>query len=201
MTPETRAARDRLAAFLDTWERIAGEPAADTLMTLTALEPPTGRVALTRSDLRAVLAALDQQPTGIIAAPPDVTDEQLAAFREAWDEARYGPVRIERLPDPDAEEEPHRLTVRLIPHRDINGVDQGLQPHRELHHTAACDRLPYGQICVFDSEEGPGGADDRPAEPGEYEGHYWAGKYWTDAGWEYDAGIQWQRAEPEEPKP
>lgn len=60
MTPETRAARDRIAAFLGTWERIAGEPTADALMTLTALEPPTGQVRLTRSDLYAVLAELDR---------------------------------------------------------------------------------------------------------------------------------------------
>lgn len=64
MTPDVQAAADRVHAFLDTWERIAGHPAADVLMTLTALEPPTGTVRLTRSDLRTLLAALDpaEQP-------------------------------------------------------------------------------------------------------------------------------------------
>lgn len=96
---------------------------------------------------------------------------------------------------PDEEpEEPHRLTVRLIPHRDLAGVDQGPQPHRELQHTAACDALKYGQRCPFDDFEGSGGVDDFPAEPGEYEGWYWASKSWGASGWEYDAGIEWQQA-------
>lgn len=89
-------------------------------------------------------------------------------------------------------ETPHRLTVRLIPHRDLAGVDQGPRPHRELQHTEACDRLKYGQRCPFDDRDD---MDDWPAEPGEYEGWYWAGRNWTDAGWEYDAGIEWQRTE------
>lgn len=92
-------------------------------------------------------------------------------------------------------EEPHRLTVRLIPHRDLAGVDQGPQPHRELQHTEACDRLKYGQRCPFDDFEGAGGVDDFPAEPGEHLGWYWASKSWGASGWEYDAGIEWQRAD------
>ena len=89
-------------------------------------------------------------------------------------------------------EPPHRLTVRLIPHRDLAGVDQGPQPHRELQHTEACDALKYGQRCPFDDRDD---MDDWPADPGEYEGWYWAGRNWTAAGWEYDAGIEWQRAD------
>lgn len=96
---------------------------------------------------------------------------------------------------PDEEpEEPHRLTVRLIPHRNLAGVDQGPQPHHELQHTGACDRLKYGQRCPFDDFEGPGGVDDFPVEPGEYLGWYWASRSWGDSGWECDAGIEWQRS-------
>lgn len=109
MNPETRAARDRLARYADALDHERA--------TLSDVKPfyVDGRIderhgtdgnthVLYRSDIRAVLAALDQQPSVLVTAPPHVTDEQLAAFREAWDEARLGPIRIERARDVRAED-------------------------------------------------------------------------------------------------
>ncbi len=96
-----------------------------------------------------------------------------------------------------SEEEPHRLSVRLIPLRGPAGEDLCPQPYRELRHTEDCDRLKYGQRCPFDDFEGPGGGSYWPTSPGEYEGWFWSSRSWTDAGWEYDAGIDWQRADTE----
>ena len=58
MTPEIRAARDRLAAVLDQWEH-------DPLAELFGMG--TGDAAMAfKADLRAVLAALDDEPTPVI---------------------------------------------------------------------------------------------------------------------------------------
>lgn len=94
MNEETRAARDRIQAFLD-----AHGSVDDAMISLVGLGPDGSTVELRRSDLRLVLAALDQQPMAFVTAPADITDEQLAAFRETWDEARLGPVEIRRQPE------------------------------------------------------------------------------------------------------
>lgn len=57
MNEETRAAHDRIRAFLACLSF-----AGDTIVTLTALAPPGEPIPLKASDLRLLLAALDQRP-------------------------------------------------------------------------------------------------------------------------------------------
>jgi predicted HAD superfamily Cof-like phosphohydrolase len=61
--------------------------------------------------------------------------------------------------------------------------------HYELEHTPECDRLPYGTRCVLDLY-----GNDRHGWPdavGEYVISAWTSKSWTDLGWEYDTGVEW----------
>lgn len=64
-------------------------------------------------------------------------------------------------------------------------------PMYHLEHPVECDRLKYGQRCSLDAL-----GDDQigwPTEPGAYRISSWSSKTWTDVGWEYDAGVQWDR--------
>lgn len=80
--------------------------------------------------------------------------------------------------------DPHRVTAMRF--------DDSLDLHYEVEHPHGCDRLPYGQRCMLDM------LDDRSGWPGK-EGVYtisaWSGRTWTDQGWEYDAGVQWEPVE------
>jgi hypothetical protein len=84
MTPETRAARDRLEAFIEAMadeldHRIPRRPNAE-------LKKIAAGIRQARTDLRTVLAALDQQPTFIVETLNDITEEQLADFNQRWRE-------------------------------------------------------------------------------------------------------------------
>ena len=85
----------------------------------------------------------------------------------------------------------HQLTVTLIEHVATALVPQfPPAPHYELEHPVECNDLPYGQRCSLDEI-----GDDRtdwPTKPGTYNISSWASKTWTDMGWEYDAGVQWE---------
>lgn len=100
----------------------------------------------------------------------------------------------------DGEEEPHRLTVELVPvhhpatwaaNADPAFTSVRDEPRYTLTHTPACDALKYGQRCPFDD----GDTVNWPTVPGQYEGWFWSSKSWGDSGWEYDAGIDWRAAD------
>lgn len=202
VTPETRAARDRLARFARPDFPMPAPDLPDALGPFTAAQLNRVTDELMRGvqetlapDIHAVLAALDM-PCALITCEHILTEQAADDLKRRFLEAQHDGTPIRVLDDPDAEEQPHRLTVRLIPHRGLHGEDLGLQPYRELHHTRACDRLGYGQRCPFDTHEGT----EEPTGPGEYEGYYWAGRSWTDSGWEYDASIQWERTDTPDPQ-
>ncbi len=79
----------------------------------------------------------------------------------------------------------HRLTVSMSALSEIGG------PHvlYQLQHPAECDRLPYGERCALDHGERTGW----PEMTGEYMISAWWSKSWTDLGWEYDAGVDWDK--------
>ena len=80
----------------------------------------------------------------------------------------------------------HRLTVLSGEFVDVGGE----LTRYELAHPADCNGLAYGERCSLDA---PG--DDRigwPSAPGEYTICSWSSKDWTDSGYEYDAGVQWE---------
>jgi hypothetical protein len=198
VTPETRAARDRIAAYRAAWIARRAKFTGLPHNTYDVIAIDGVRTELRDDDLATVLAALDAldaQPDAIIVTDAVLTEQQAEDLKRRFLAAQHDGTPVRVLDDPDAPEEPHRLTVRLIPTRGLHGEELGPQPYRELRHTAACDRLGYGQHCPFDDFEGPGGVDDYPTEPGEHLGWYWASKSWGDSGWEYDGGIEWQRAD------
>jgi predicted HAD superfamily Cof-like phosphohydrolase len=80
----------------------------------------------------------------------------------------------------------HRLTVS----HHVNEQGQ-LAPLYELAHTPECDRLPYGVKCALDVSGKDRMENGWPDEIGEYTIAAWDSKYWTDSGWEYDAGVDW----------
>lgn len=84
MTPEVRAARDRITAYLE----------ARRVMNAMLRQEDTGtldscrNVSLRLNDLRTVLAALDHldtQPAAIIQFPGEMNEEHFDQFRQAWD--------------------------------------------------------------------------------------------------------------------
>jgi len=78
----------------------------------------------------------------------------------------------------------HRLTISHY----LSDRSQTML-HYELKHPAECDRLPYNMLCQLDLY-----GNDRtgwPDEIGEYVISAWTSKTWTDTGWEYDSGVDW----------
>lgn len=95
MTPETRAARDRIAAYLDArapWARAEGIDLPDSI---AYLSPPFD-VQLGETDLRLLLDALDQQPDHIIISDAELTKEQVENLKRRFLAAQDGhrPARI-----------------------------------------------------------------------------------------------------------
>ncbi len=87
MTPQTRAARNRIARFLD-----LDDPGTTPDAVVDEFTFAGERIELRHADLRRVLAALDQQPDRIIQFSHDMSGEDVERFRAEWDAAR-GPER------------------------------------------------------------------------------------------------------------
>lgn len=100
-----------------------------------------------------------------------------------------GPVEQGRGNGPE-----HKLFITMVKSCPVNHSDDDEEctgtSWYELEHPAECDRLRYGVRCALDQ---PG--DDRfcwPEKEGEYTISAWSSKSWTDMGWEYDAGVDWE---------
>ena len=89
MTLETRAARDRLAAFLD-----AHRSVDDAMISLVGLGPDGSTVELRRSDLQLVLAALDQQPAAILVSDAVLSDAEYEDLKRRFLAAQDRPPRV-----------------------------------------------------------------------------------------------------------
>jgi hypothetical protein len=86
VTPETRAARDRIAAQLDRMTQRFDESDA---------------VTVDKADLRLVLAALDQQPDAILISDAVLDQEQVEELRRRFLAAQHDETPIRALDEPE----------------------------------------------------------------------------------------------------
>jgi len=102
MTPETRAARDRIAAYLDARTHILGD--RDQIAEAKNGGSPWARLTVT--DLRTVLAALDTKPAAIIQCDHVLTEQEADDLKRRFLAAQHDgtPIRVldgPRHPTPD----------------------------------------------------------------------------------------------------
>jgi hypothetical protein len=98
VTPETRAARDRIAQFLDVRAACGGEH-SDRVAERFTHDGPTD-ATITVTDLRLVLAALDQQPDAILISDAVLDQEQVEELRRRFLAAQHDRTPIRALDGP-----------------------------------------------------------------------------------------------------
>lgn len=143
------------------------------------------------------------RPTKALYLEPQQMVELAEQLREWFPDDRYPDLRVIVLapgmdlavippPAPEHDDEPqetHLLSVAIT-----GALTPQNRPTYELKHPDSCGSngaplCPFGKT-LQDQAPIPYGW---PIEAGEYVGDYWSSKTWTDAGWEYDAGIEWTR--------
>lgn len=131
MTPETRAARDRIAAFLAAFAALPdarkdpGVPGR-----ITAIADPENALAcweLNAHDMQAVLAALDQQPDGFITCDHLLTEEAAEDLKRRFLAAQHDGAQVRVLNDQP------RLAQAVEAIRDAarHGTDEPHEPVRD----------------------------------------------------------------------
>lgn len=95
VTPETRAARDRIAAYLDARAPWATREGIDFLPDGIAYLSDPFDVQLNEGDLRTVLAALE--PAGVVVIDGTLTEAEFEDLKREWQRkqtAAHGTVRV-----------------------------------------------------------------------------------------------------------
>jgi hypothetical protein len=104
VNPDIRAARDRIAAYLDAFAALPDErkdPGVPSRITALAVpEDPRACWELNTHDLRLVLAALDAQPAAIIQCDHVMTDQEFEDLKRRFLAAQHDGTPIRALDDP-----------------------------------------------------------------------------------------------------
>ena len=121
MTPETRAARDRIEAFMTAFGNLPAERKDPGVPSRIAFIPSTeNRLAgyeLSLIDLARVLAALDAQPAAIIQCDHQLTEEQAEDLKRRFLAAQHDgtPARWLDVDNREGTFTPHEPSAPFYP--------------------------------------------------------------------------------------